>query len=85
MLVLYEMLSFFSALWKRDWAFAASLLFGTEWSEGHATYGGWTTWPHCCTQAGCWMHSTSKQWCGCKCVWCRLARKLGKENHRDVK
>jgi len=44
---------------------------GTEWSER------WAAWPHCCGQAGCWMHAwPTDRWCGCRCLWCRLARLL---------
>jgi hypothetical protein len=57
-----------------DLLFALSLLFRTEWTE--ATANGYRTWPHCCTQAGCWKHVTA-QWCGCRCWWCGLARRLG--------
>lgn len=45
----------------------------TEWTEN------WGSWPHCnCNgQAGCWMHFyEGSAWCGCKCWWCRAARRL---------
>jgi hypothetical protein len=46
-------------------------LAGTEWSEN------WRAWPHCNTQAGCWMHlGPSKRYCRCNCRWCRIARRI---------
>ena len=51
-----------------------SFVTGTEMSEGS-----WRTFPHCCGQAGCWMHTPfNGAWCRCKCPWCRVARRLNR-------
>jgi len=77
---LLETRSFLSALLHGNWLFAIQMLAGTEWTEGAAAYGS-ETWPHCCTQGGCWMHSTEYQWCGCGCRWCRVARVFKRGDH----
>lgn len=44
-----------------------------EWSEN------WQSWPHCNGQASCWMHYSRDgggAWCRCRCVWCRIARRI---------
>lgn len=46
--------------------FWLSTFFGTEWTENP------NAWPHCCTQAGCWMHVDEPS-CRCKCFWCLIA------------
>lgn len=43
-------------------------LWDVEWDER------WGAWPHCCTQAGCWVHRDSR-----RCWWCALARLLRRE------
>jgi hypothetical protein len=53
--------------------FRLSGLFRTEWTEKPSA------WPHCCTQARCWMH-VNNPWCDCHCWWCRIARLLRKES-----
>jgi hypothetical protein len=51
-----------------------SRLTRTEMSEG-----GWATFPHCCDQGWCWMHTPNAgSWCRCSCAWCGVARKLGR-------
>lgn len=70
-----DLYSLRSGVRERDWLFVASVIFQTEWNQ--ATANDYKTWPHCCTQAGCWKH-TQAQSCHCKCVWCKIARKAGK-------
>lgn len=47
-------------------------LLDVEWTEGTLR-----TWPHCCTQGGCWMHH-DEPFCRCACRWCALARRFNR-------
>lgn len=56
---------------RHPYAGGLQRLLDVEWTEGSRA-----TWPHCCTQARCWMHySPATRWCDCSCLWCRLARR----------
>jgi hypothetical protein len=51
-----------------------SCITDTEMSEG-----GWKTFPHCCDQGQCWMHTPNNgSWCRCICFWCKTARKFNR-------
>jgi hypothetical protein len=69
---LLRVLSFLDLVKEREWLAVASRLAHTEWTEAPAQF------PHCCTQGGCWAH-TDVPMCKCGCLWCRLARRQGKD------